>query len=143
MFNFTPKSDEVLLNLLEKGDGQFEVIDAAYHTKNTNTTLRLTLKVWDIHGNDKVISDYLSKNAEWKIKDFCYSCGLETEYDTGGLSPEICVGKSGKLKLDIKHDDGYQPKNTVAAYIRVKVGEKQEKSKYVPESEAPNDDIPF
>jgi hypothetical protein len=149
--NFEPKEENDLIDLLEVGDGDFEVIEAVEkHSKsNGNPMIELKLKVWDSKGQEGIIFDYLmltgSNFSLRKIRHFCYSCGLEALYDQGSLSASDCDGKAGKLKIDFqKGTNGYQDKNTVKDYIVAS----EETKKLDPRStsaqdEKFDDDIPF
>ncbi len=150
--NFEPKPENDLIDLLEVGDGDFEVMEAVEkHSKsNGNPMIELKLKVWDAKGQEGIIFDYLmltgSNFSLRKIRHFCYSCGLETHYEQGSLSASNCAGKAGKLKIDFqKGNNGYADKNVVKDYI---TGHASEAKKSDPrltsaQDEAFEDDIPF
>lgn len=146
---FEPKKEEELTDLLEKGEGNYEVIDATRKDSksNGNPMIELKLKVWDKAGNQGFIYDYLmltaSKFSMRKIRHFCYSCGLENMYDSGKLNATDCIGKSGKLTIGFKEAEGsYHAKNTVADYT-VSNGQAVSGSKDNVGTETFNDDIPF
>jgi hypothetical protein len=150
--NFEPKEENDLIDLLEVGDGDFEVVEATekLSKSNGNPMIELKLKVWDSKGQEGIIFDYLMLTASnfslRKIRHFCFSCGLAHLYDKGILSGADCVGKAGKLKIDFqKGTNGYSDKNTVKDYI---IAGDVETKKSDPRStsaqdEKFDDDIPF
>src|SRR5690348_12657084 len=100
-FNYTPKSEKELIEqtLLEPGEASFEVLEASGSTsKNGNPQIQLMLQVKDSKGKIKNIFDYLIATEQWdfKIRHFCYSCGLGDAYEDGKFGPGLCVGKKGK-----------------------------------------------
>jgi hypothetical protein len=149
--NFEPKPENELIDLLEVGDGDFEVLEAAEkHSKsNGNPMIELKLKVWDSKGHEGIIFDYLmltnSNFSLRKIRHFCYSCGLAYLYDQGSLSAGDCVGKAGKLKIDFqKGNNGYSDKNVVKDYISGdSIPGKRSAQDSTSALEKMDDDIPF
>lgn len=157
-FNFKPESEEDLLDLLEEGEGSFEVIAAERKDSNAgNPMIVLNLKVWDKNGEQKFIKDYLilgdKKFFKRHIRHFCYSCGLEQAYNDGKFNASDCVGKTGNLTIGIQKEgfgkDGkfYKAKNIVIDYInsieeskiKVKVNSNLTSS----QDEKFDDEIPF
>lgn len=143
MFTFTPKTEEELsaINLLEPGEGLFEVIQAIQKTsKSGNNMIEMKLRAWDKNGKEKIIHDYLVNipELEFKIKHFCESTGMIEKYQQGKFTDIDCVGKTGKLKLIIKKDKtgDYADKNSVADYIKTD-------SFNTSENNFINDDLPF
>lgn len=142
-FTFTPKTEEEIqkAQLLEDGDYTFELIQAKFKTSQAgNPMIELVLKVFDNDGSQRIIYDYLlsnHKNMEYKIRHFCYSVGLEKEYESGELSElNFMKALSGKARIKTRKDkDGtYPPKNVVQDYL----GEKIESA-----NEIKDDDVPF
>lgn len=149
--NFEPKPENELIDLLETGEGNFEVIEAAEkHSKsNGNPMIELKLRVWDSKSQEGNIFDYLmltgSNFSIRKIRHFCYSCDLGHLYEKGALSAMDCVGKQGKLKIDFqKGTNGYSDKNVVKDYIAETSDEaKKTDPRFTPQDEKFDDDIPF
>lgn len=141
---FTPRTEEEVkkFTLLEKGLGNFEVISATeeFSEKRQCDMLHLILKVWDVHGKQGLIHDYILNNEdfEWKLRHFCYSANLDTYYEKGDVKPEYCVGAAGKLDIGISKDKSgkYPDKNSVKDYIFEKPPESDKE-------EFKDDDIPF
>jgi hypothetical protein len=151
-FNFEPKTEEELTDLLEDGDGDFEVITAEAQTsKNQNPMIKLSLKVWDKKGDQKFVYDYLilngSKFSIRKIKHFCDSCGMEEFYKAGKFSAKDCVGRSGKCVIGIEKGTVEYPndKNVIRSYVahNNSATEGAASKKSGTESPAFDDDIPF
>lgn len=145
MFTFTPKTEQDFqtMNLLEPGEGNFEIMNAIQKvSENGNPMIELILKVWDKNGKERNIFDYLVNvpSMEHKIKRFCDCCGLEVQYQAGCFAAEDCIGKSGKLKIAITKDKSgqYPDKNTVAGYL---VGKGEIVSFNIPA--LADDDLPF
>jgi hypothetical protein len=136
--------------LLESGTYNFEVAKATFKTsKSNNPMIELVLNVWDNHGKQYTVYDYLisTKGMNWKILNFCESVGLMKDYDQGKFNENLCVGRSGKA--DIVYQIGkarpeggfYKDKNAVANYIKME-GDKKSIDK---DSDDPfaGEDIPF
>lgn len=122
-FNFEPKTEEELTDLLEEGDGNYEVTSAEAQTsKNGNAMIKLSLKAWDKKGDQKFIYDYLilngSKFSMRKIRSFCYSNGMEEFYNSGKFSAPDCVGRAGKCVIGIEKGTPEYPndKNVIRGY---------------------------
>ncbi len=143
---FTPRKDEELSNLLEEGEGQFEVIKAIKkESKSGNPMISLVLKCWDAKGNQGNIFEYLILNdnvfSMRKIKHFCYSVGLEQKYESGELNAYECENKSGNLIIGIQKDKTgkYPDKNSVYDFLK----KKEIDIKKVDQNKDLNDDIPW
>ena len=121
MFNFAPKSDQELLDLLKDGEAQYIVVGAKVSTSQSgNEMLTLDLKVMDSTGKEKEIKDFLveSESMRWKIKNFCYSCGLENQYDHGRITINDLKERTGKLIIKTTPATGkYRAKSSVDRYI--------------------------
>jgi hypothetical protein len=144
MFKYKAKSDEELLDLLADGKANFEVLDILAYKKDNYVVLKLTIKCWDINGKEKTVIDYISEKTEWKLKNFCYSCSLQENYDNETFEPQQAVGQGGEAIIGTEKSDGYNPKNIIVKYIRSDEKIKlKPKDKHVPASEAFDDDIPF
>jgi hypothetical protein len=150
--NYDPKPEEELIDLLEIGDGDFEVVEATEkHSKsNGNPMIELKLKAWDSKGQEGFMYDYLMLTGNnfslRKIRHFCYSCGLDALYEQGRLSALDCTGKSGKLKIDFKKgENGYQDKNVVKDYVisTTETNKKTDSRFTAAQDEKFDDDIPF
>jgi hypothetical protein len=147
-FNFEPKAEDELVDLLEEGDGNYEVASAEAKTsKNGNPMIVLALKVWDKNGDQKFVYDYLilngSKYSMRKIRHFCYSNGMEDFYNAGKFSASDCVDRTGKCVIGIQIDKTgqYAPKNVINDYKEH--GSQVEHSNAEKGSADFDDDIPF
>jgi hypothetical protein len=148
---FEPKKEEELIDLLETGEGNYDVLEATekYSKSNGNPMIELKLRVWDSKGQEGTLFDYLmltgSNFSLRKIRHFCYSCDIGHLYEKGSLAALDCVGRQGKLKIDFqKGTNGYQDKNTVKDYITETSNEqKKVNPAFASQDEKFDDDIPF
>lgn len=106
-FSFTPKTEEELIDLLEVGDGDFEITKAERREKDGYPMFVLNLKVFDKNGKDGYMTDYLKLDTESnycmrKIRHLCYSCGLGDLWERGKFDAADFLGKTGKLIIGLK-----------------------------------------
>lgn len=149
--SFEPKKEDELIDLLEKGDGDYEVIKAVRKDSKSNglPMIELQLKVWDHNGTQGLVYDYLmltgSKFSLRKIRHFCYSNGMESFYESGKLSASDCEGKTGKCYIGIQKDKNgqYPDKNIIADYTMSNVNSNSLNNKNGLEPPVHDDDIPF
>lgn len=151
----------------EPGEYDFTILESVsfgtktYTTEETsskagNPMLIAAIKVFAKDGSDYTshIVDYILMTNEsgmaFKHRHLADAVGLTAKYESGKLTVEDLIGKSGKCKLAIqkgsKKDDGsyYNDKNIIADYIpkeeslagMAKPKKKDEKIEL-------NDDIPF
>lgn len=136
---FQPKSEEELKKtiLLPEGEYDFDTVgaDEAVSKSSGKEMIKLTLKVYAPDGNTTLVYDYLLAALEYKIKHFCDTAGLQTEYQLGILTADMCLNKSGKVKLVIQKDKTgqYEDKNVVKDYVGVGVNA----------ADLANQDVPF
>ena len=121
---FTPMTEDKIneMGLLPNGLYDFEVLNAKDQlSKNGNEMIKLTLKVFDKSGKDRIIYDYLLnlESTQYKIKHFCDVAGLGEKYKLGEFNSIDCLGKSGKAKIQIQKDKTgqYPVRNTVSDYV--------------------------
>jgi hypothetical protein len=120
--NFDPKTKEEAfkVNLLPKGNYQFEVLRAEDTVSGGGQPMvRILLKVWDETGKPHPLWDVLMESYEFKLRHFCYCVGLGEMSETGKFDCDLVIGKSGVCKIYIKEDKTgeYLPKNAVADYL--------------------------
>lgn len=138
---FNPEESEN--QLLAEGDADFEVLKADdTESKSGNEMIQLLLKVWDSHGQQGNVFDYLLPKLAWKIKQFCQATGISLDkFNSGELTAADCLGKTGKAFIKTQKDKTgqYKDKTVITGYA-------------VPEESMPNaegkaefkdDDIPF
>lgn len=116
-FHFTPKTEEELTDLLEEGEGTYEVMKSERGEKDSFVMIILFLKIWDKNGQQAFIKDYmkLDPNSNFcmrKIRHFCYSCGLKDEWDKGRFSASDCENKSGKLMIKTQKEKTFRDEKT-------------------------------
>lgn len=152
-FTFDPKNEHELVDLLQEGEGDYEVLNAEEQISKTsgNPMIKLTLKVWDKAGEHQNIFDYLilnpNKYSLRKIRHFCYSNGMQDFYESGKLSSADCIGKTGKCTIKTDYDAAgkYAPKSVIADYTinNNSATESAAPKKSGTEAPAFDDDIPF
>jgi hypothetical protein len=109
------------------GEYDFTVQAAEETTASSgNDMIKLTLHVFNEAGRHRVIFDYLvnSEKVQYKIRHFADAVGLTRQYESGELSEDDCVERSGRLKLGIKPANGNYPAgNDVRDYLPRKAGD--------------------
>lgn len=146
--SFVPKSDKELAEalLLPEGAYDFEVAKAIVKaSKSGNPMMEVGLKIWDEHGATTYVYDYLMTNnirMEFKIKNFCKALGLIDKYESGTIEETDCVGKCGKVLINISKDKNnqYPDKNSVKNYVESESSVNNTKKTA---STIEDDDIPF
>lgn len=150
---FTPKSESELQQslLLEAGLYPFQVMHAEDAiSKSGNEMIKLTLKVWNKDGSERVIYDYLLEAMAFKLRHFCASAGLIGNYEAGNLKAADCIGKLGKVDIIMQSGQpnpmgGYYPdKNSVKDYLAPDKGSMtMPLAKKVVNGDFIDDDLPF
>lgn len=117
---FEPKTEQELEEdgLLPKGTYDFEVIRAEdKQSKKGNDMIALGLKVFAPTGGTPFVNDYLLEAMAHKLHGFCEEVGLSDKYESGSLAASDCMGRSGKVRIDIEKGKGdYPSKNVVKGY---------------------------
>lgn len=112
--------DKYAYEIIEKvvfGGKEYRTEDAV--SKSNNDMIVLVVKVYNDDGNFKVILDYLLESISYKLRHAAYANGLGDEYETGNLTAEQFIGKSGFCELGIQKDkEGkYADKNVIRDYV--------------------------
>ena len=120
--DFTPKKEEDLksFDLIPDGTYDFDVLKASDEVSKAsgNEMIKLTLGVYVDGKITKWVFDYLVPSMEAKLRHFCDSTGLLSEYEDGSLEAFYCKGRSGKAKIGVqKGQDGYSDKNIIKDYV--------------------------
>lgn len=141
---FDPLSDEELKKqrgVLTPGPANFEILEAADTVSKSsgNPMIKLQLRVWDKDGREGIIFDYLTSNAQWKIKNLLESIGCIDLYGSGEIDPGALVGSGGNAIIFIEKDRTGQYGDSVK--IRDYVIKPQNKETTT--ALASDDDIPF
>ena len=147
-----PKSQEEidLEGLLEKGVYDFEVLKAEDKlSKKGNEMIHIKLKVF--HGEGfQFVDDYLMEAMSYKLRHFCDETGLIDRYESGELNAADCIGRTGKVKIDIEPAGEFPAKNIVKDYGEKKKADPSAKGplmnsppKNKVENDDPDQDIPF
>lgn len=121
---FAPRSQEELAataaarELFPKGIYPFVVLTAEDKiSKSGNEMIALKLDVF--HGErSRWVNDYLLPSLEFKLAHFAETAGLKDKYESGELTAEDCVGRSGHVRIDIEPATAeFKAKNVVKDYI--------------------------
>lgn len=150
---FNPLSEDELFenNLFQPGEYPFDVISAdEYVSKAGNEGIKLTLCVFDSLGKQHYIIDYLSSAGVFKIHQFCKAMDLLEDYKKGELNTILCLGKAGRLKVDVEKgkvkDDGslYPDRMSVKKYLVKEMNGSSKQQQVVPSVDLfPDEDLPF
>ncbi len=99
---------------LPTGIYYFEVIEATEKvSRNGNRMIELALRITDGNGLKRTLTDYLfSTIRPKKLCAAAMACGLVEAYDTGRLSAEDFLGKSGRVKVGIEAAKDPYPSET-------------------------------
>jgi hypothetical protein len=142
---FKPKSEKEIMesNLAPEGDYDFNIL-AAEDTvsKSKNAMIKVKLGLYSGESIRWHIFDYLVPAMEAKLRHFCDSVGLLSQYEAGTLCAEDCKGRAGKVRIIIKSDKSGQfpDKNEVKDYV-LRAAKPLTKPEPKPVEEA--DDVPF
>ena len=136
---FVPKSEEELNELLPDGIYEFEVLmgeDCV--SQSGNEQIKLTLLISN-QEKQKIIFDYLTSKAMYKVKHFADVTGLEDKYSAGGYVGADCSRRRGHCKVGRQEaKDSYAAKNIIKDYV---LAPEQDKSKF--DEFKPDVDLPF
>jgi len=83
--------------------------------------MKLTINIFNDRGEQRKIFDYLGadEKSAWKVRHFCGAVGLIPEYESGELQAYDCMGKQGRLTINVRPARGeYGPSNSVRDYIQ-------------------------
>lgn len=119
---FNPKTEEqiAVAGLIPPGEYPFEVLFAEDQiSKKENAMIKLKIGIYNAEGKCFHVTDYLVGTMESKLRHFADSTGLLPQYQSGTLSAEQTVGRTGTCRVVIKVDPTgtYNPKNEVKDYV--------------------------
>jgi len=140
---FQPKSLEEIqiANLLPEGEYDFSVLDAENATsKSGNEMIKIKLCVYNGDKQSNIF-DYLLASFERKFRRACESMGLLDQYMKGTIDAEDFKGRDGKVKIGIKKQNDYEPKNEVKDYVVDRSFKAPEEVRAT--KDASGDNIPF
>lgn len=120
-----PKSEKEIaeMGLWPAGVYGFEILEAEETTsKSGNDMIRLSVRLFDDHGNYTNVYDYLLEQMAAKLRHCAEVCGVLTDYENGELSAVSLIGKTGRCKLIVQKDKAgqYPDRNAIADYVRAK-----------------------
>lgn len=141
---FQSKTEEEIIreNLLPEGTYDFEVVKAEEkESKKGNPMLEINMKVFRADGDGFIfVRDWLMEAFPMKLIHFCREVGLESRYADGVLTAEECVGRTGRVQIVQKQQDGFDPQNSVKDYGPGKGVAAKAKAET---QEDPDDIVPF
>lgn len=140
---FQPKTEEELEAEMIVPDGEYDftVMEAEERqSKKGNSMIQVKLNVFTEQG-DLHLYDYLLEAMAFKLRHFCSSIGVLADYNLGTLEVSDIVGRSGKVKLTSKKEEGYPLKNVVKDYVKKENGEPPPVGSSPPNPK--DDDLPF
>jgi len=149
---FTPMSEKDLpTNLLKKDIYDVEVLEAQDDNskKTGNDMIKLKVAIWT---GDKIrchLFDYLIESFPAKLRHACDTFGLLSSYETGSLSADHFIGKTGKAKIDIEIDKTgrYADKNVIRDYVcrdaKRFTGKSNDPGPDLSQAPIEEDDLPF
>ena len=119
---FAPKTEKELkkMNIVQKGDYNFDVLTAIdTRSKAGNPMIEIRIGLYtDIDGAVNVrLTDYILEKLPSKLRHFCDTTGLLSEYESGDLTADMCTGRSGKCRIIIEDDETYGLQNKVKDYV--------------------------
>lgn len=90
-------------NLIPAGIYPFRVIDAKESkSKKGNDMIEMELQLFMPDNRARSLTVYLMQAMPAQLFHFCSLCGLQDEYETGSLSSEHCVDKTGYVSVGIQ-----------------------------------------
>jgi hypothetical protein len=118
---FKPKTEQEVreAGLVPAGEYDFDVLDAEDTlSKARNPMIKVNIGLY-VDGQVKNrVFDYLLPAMEAKLRHFCDTVGLLSQYESGRLEAADCVGRSGRAKIGIAPaKDSYAAKNEVKDYV--------------------------
>lgn len=150
-FQFTPKPEEELIDLLEDGNGHYEIISfEKKENKDGYPMAKFNLKVWDKNGRQGFITVFIVFNgSNFSLRIFrqlCYSCRMPDAYELGKFNGIEFVGKSGPCLIGTQKGsvgkDGkyYHDKNVIKEFL-TNIDESMSQL-YARQKARENDDLP-
>lgn len=119
--NFQPKEEKDLKTFdpLPAADYDFDILNAEDTiSKSGNPMIKINIGLY-VDGKVKNrVFDYLLPSMEAKLRHFCDTVGLLSQYQNGTLESADCIGRSGKARIAIDPaKNGYEAKNIVKDYV--------------------------
>lgn len=121
VMEFEPKTEQEVAEgaLAPAAEYDFDVLDAEDTvSKSGNPMIKVNIGLY-INGVVKNrVFDYLLPAMEAKLRHFCDTVGLLSQYEAGTLEAADCIGRSGRVKIVIDPAKGsYPAKNSVKDYV--------------------------
>lgn len=123
---FKPKTEKEIAEegMVPPGEYDFEVVEAVEKlSKNNNEMIELKLWVFDQNGKRRTTMDWLLESMAHKLRHATEACGLLSDYETGSLTADDFVGKTGRLKIEMQAAKGnFAARSSVVDYLVAKGG---------------------
>lgn len=115
---FEPKTEAQVSGLFEEGIYKYEVSECEDKVSGTGKNmLYMNIKIFSDDGRAKFVKDYLINN--YKLRHFCYSNGLDEQYEKGEITPQMTLKRKGYAEVIIQKDPEkkWPDKNKISDYI--------------------------
>lgn len=148
-------------SLLEDGEYSAVVFDCIdkISQNSGNPMFEITLHVIDKQGNKNEIKDFctFTHKMMWKVIRLCASAGVLASYENKTLTPTLLKGKQVKVLVKVRHGKEipfdklngkpmgslYPDQNVIEDYLMDTKPSSLQPLTMKPESQFPDDDIPF
>ena len=121
VMTFAPKTEKEVqeAGLLPAAEYDFDILNAEDAiSKSDNPMIKVTIGIYRDGAVKNRIFDYLLPAMEAKLRHFCDTVGLLSQYEKGTLEAADCIGRSGRVKIGIEPEkNGYPAKNIVKDYV--------------------------
>lgn len=119
--DFNPKTEQEVAEaaLAPAGEYDFDILSAEDTiSKSGNPMIKVNIGLYIDGAVKNRVFDYLLPAMEAKLRHFCDTVGLLSQYEAGTLEAADCIGRSGRVKIVIEPAIGsYSAKNSVKDYI--------------------------
>ena len=121
--DFKPKTEEEvkMAQLAPEGEYDFDVLGAedAVSKKSGASMIKVKIGLYRDDGTIRNhVFDYLLPTLEAKLRHFCDTVGLLSDYESGTLTAAACKGRSGRARIGVDNKDAnFPPKNVVKDYV--------------------------
>lgn len=144
---FSPKSEKEVAEgaLAPAGEYDFDILEAedTISKKSGNPMIKVNIGLYIDGAVKNRVFDYLLPAMEAKLRHFCDTVGLLSQYEAGTLEAADCIGRSGRVKIVIEPaTEQYPAKNVVKDYI-CRAAKPLSQQAFSPGNPVDDGDIPF
>ena len=120
--NTEPKTEKEIQEMsnIPAAEYDFNILMAEDTVSKTsgNDMIKATLGIYVDGAIKRKIPDYLMPSMAAKLRHFCDTTGLLSQYEAGTLEAADLIGRSGRVKIGIEPEkNGYPAKNFVKDYV--------------------------